>query len=126
MGDYESTMDHDSAKSPGGKLIGDEMSKNPEKAKAVSPVTYVSKDDPPHLIVHGDKDPLVPVQQSEKLDHLFDQLGVPSVLIKVKGGGHGQGFNPVILGAKMKAFLAGVFEGKSSGLVDGEVPAVSR
>ena len=121
MGDYDSTMDHNGPESPESKLIGGELRKNPDKAKNASPITYVSKDDPPHLIVHGDKDPLVPVQQSEKLDALFDKTGVKSTFIKVLGGGHGNGFDEVVLGAKIRSFLATVFEGAASELKDGEI-----
>ena len=35
-----------------------------EKLKEVSPITHVSPDDPPVLIMHGDKDTLVPIQQA--------------------------------------------------------------
>src|SRR5262249_28495767 len=35
--------------------------------KQISPITHVSKNAPPTLIVHGDADPLVPLQQSEKM-----------------------------------------------------------
>ena len=54
-----------------------------------SPVTWVSSDDPPFLILHGDKDPVVPLSQSQSLyDHL-QAAGVPVDLVVVKNAGHG-------------------------------------
>ena len=124
MGDHDSTMNHISSDSPEGKLIGGDVKKNPAKAREVSPVTYVTKDDPPHLIVHGDKDPLVPLPQSEKLDKLFDEAGVSSTLITVVGGGHGNGFDSKVLGGKIRSFLETVFAGKEIALKDEKIPAL--
>ena len=50
----------DDEKSPEGLLIGAAPLARPDLAKAASPVTYVDKDDPPFLIIHGEKDELVP------------------------------------------------------------------
>ncbi|MEW5938212.1 MAG: alpha/beta hydrolase [Chloroflexota bacterium] len=55
----------------------------------VSPVTYVSSDDPPFFIIHGERDWMVPVEQSIRLDALLDAAGVPSQLLIVKNAGHG-------------------------------------
>ncbi len=57
--------------------------------KNASPVTWISKDDPPFLILHGEKDKLVPLSQSQELyDHLT-AAGVPAKLVVVKNAGHG-------------------------------------
>jgi acetyl esterase/lipase len=47
------------------KLIGGRVLDNPEKAKEVSATSYVSKGDAPTLIIHGDKDPTVPIGQGK-------------------------------------------------------------
>lgn len=52
----------------------------------------MTKDDPPFLIVHGTKDPLVPHSQSKLLDDALGKVKVSSTLLTVDGGGHGQGF----------------------------------
>ncbi|MCH7987990.1 MAG: alpha/beta hydrolase [Planctomycetes bacterium] len=57
--------------------------------KDISPVYHVSKDDPPTLIIHGDADQLVPIQQAELIISRFKDAGVPSELIVKKGAGHG-------------------------------------
>ena len=54
-----------------------------------SPVTYVSPDDPPFLIIHGNKDAVVPFNQSEILYERLIAAGVPVTLVVVKNGGHG-------------------------------------
>src|SRR5581483_402137 len=47
-------IDHDSPNSPESKLVGGPIQENKEKAAKANPITYVSKDDPPFLILHGD------------------------------------------------------------------------
>lgn len=58
-------------------------------AKFASPVTYLTKDMPPTLITHGDKDTLVPIQQSELVMKQLESLKVPHKLIVKPGAGHG-------------------------------------
>ncbi len=60
----------------------------PAELRAASPVTYVSKEDPPFLIIHGDTDPIVPLAQSEELAGALESVAVPVSLVVVKGGGH--------------------------------------
>lgn len=69
------------------------------KAMAASPIQYVSKDDPPFLIIHGDQDTTVPVSQSQSLAAALKAAGVEATLEIAKGRGHGQAgpsFQPVI------------------------------
>jgi acetyl esterase/lipase len=54
-----------------------------------SPLTYVSSDDPPVLLIHGDKDQLVPIQQSELIAAKLKEMGVQCKLIVMEGQGHG-------------------------------------
>ena len=56
--------------------------------KTISPIYFVSKDDPPLLLIHGDRDATVPVQQSKVLKEKYDEVGVPVQLIVHNGGGH--------------------------------------
>jgi len=55
----------------------------------VSPVTYISSDDPPFLIVHGERDWMVPPEQAVRLHTMLEAAGVPSQLLLVKNAGHG-------------------------------------
>lgn len=54
-----------------------------------SPVTYISKDDPPFLILQGEKDTLVPPSQSQEFYDRLKAAGVPATLVMVKNAGHG-------------------------------------
>jgi len=56
---------------------------------AASPISYVTSDDPPFLIIHGDKDGVVPLAQAETLHNTLTEAGVPSMLVIVQGGDHG-------------------------------------
>jgi acetyl esterase/lipase len=66
---------------------------DPEKVKAilreVSPITHVSKDSAPALIIHGDEDKLVPIQQAEVLVARLKKVGVPADLVVKPGKAHG-------------------------------------
>jgi acetyl esterase/lipase len=84
-----STMKHDDVKSPESTLIGGAIQDNKEKTTLANPITYVNKTNPPFLIFHGDKDPLVPHCQSEKLYEKMQKQGVKSELVIIKDGGHG-------------------------------------
>ena len=54
-----------------------------------SPITYVTPDDPPLLLIHGDADPAVPFQQSELMLAALEEQGVETRLIRIPGGRHG-------------------------------------
>ncbi len=58
-------------------------------AKRVSPMTYVRKDLPPVLAIHGDQDDVVPYQQSVRLQAALKQAGAKGEVITVPGGKHG-------------------------------------
>jgi len=54
-----------------------------------NPITYVSKESPPFLIMHGDKDQLVPLGQSQLLEAALKKAGADVTLFVVEGAGHG-------------------------------------
>ncbi len=89
MSAFPSDMNHDAADSPESKLIGGPVQEMPDEVRQADPITYVSEDDPPFLIVHGDQDPLVPLNQSELLVAALEKANVPVTLYIVKEGGHG-------------------------------------
>jgi acetyl esterase/lipase len=53
-----------------------------------SPITHVTSDAPPFLLVHGVDDFLVPITQSEGLAGALREAGVPVQLVRVEGAGH--------------------------------------
>jgi acetyl esterase/lipase len=60
-----------------------------EIGKEISPVYHVTADDPPTLIIHGDADELVPIQQAERIVERLEEAGVPNQLVVKDGAGHG-------------------------------------
>ena len=54
-----------------------------------SPVTYITPDDPPFIILQGDKDTTVPPEQSQILYNRLTAGGVAATLVVVKNAGHG-------------------------------------
>ena len=91
MNDFPSKIDHDSGNSPESLFIGGSIQQNPKKVQRANPATYASSGDPPFLHLHGDKDQLVPWNQSEILHEALKSAGVETTLYKVVGGGHGFG-----------------------------------
>jgi acetyl esterase/lipase len=75
-------------KDPYSSLIGTKLDDKP-KADAVSPVHYVTQDNPPIVILHGTHDTLVPYAQSEEFAAVLKEKGVPVWLQKLLGAGHG-------------------------------------
>ena len=60
-----------------------------EIGRQISPITHVSPDDPPTLIIHGDRDFLVPIQQAEIIVNKLKAAGVEAKLVVKKGEAHG-------------------------------------
>ncbi|MCB9874582.1 MAG: alpha/beta hydrolase fold domain-containing protein [Planctomycetaceae bacterium] len=87
---------HDAPGSPEALVIGGPIQENKEKVAKANPVTYVTADDPPFLIVHGDNDPLVPLHQSQLLFEALRHVKVDVKLHVVEGGSHGFGRAPEV------------------------------
>lgn len=98
---------HAALDSPESELVGGPLLENDLVAARANPVTHVTRDDAPFLIVHGDRDPLVPLHQSQLLESALRKANVPVTLYVVAGAGHGQGFeqDPRIV-PMVKEFLA--------------------
>jgi acetyl esterase/lipase len=62
---------------------------DPNDVNDVSPLLHVTGDDPPALMIHGDKDFLVPLWHSEKMCEALKAKGVESELLVIEGAGHG-------------------------------------
>ena len=57
--------------------------------KEISPINFITPELPPTLIVHGDADKLVPIQQAERFVQRATELGARAKLITKSGAGHG-------------------------------------
>ena len=71
------------------QLLGGDPQTNKEKALKASPMTYVSKDAAPFLIMHGDEDQTVPIAQSETFAAALKKAGADATFVVIKGGKHG-------------------------------------
>jgi acetyl esterase/lipase len=91
MIDQPSTIKREGADCPEALLIGGALRQNKDEAAKANPITYVDKNDPPFLIMHGDKDMTVPINQSELLNEALKKAGVDVTYHVVKGAGHGFG-----------------------------------
>jgi len=97
---------NDDPKSPESLLIGAAPLARPDLAKAASPVTYVDKDDPPFLIIQGEKDEQVSPKQSRLLSAWLNLAGVQNELIIVKDAPHyGSMFDVEEIRSKVIDFL---------------------
>ena len=60
------------------------------KAKRdVSPISFASKDDPPVMQVHGDKDVVVPLKHARNMNKRLKSVGVKTELVVIEGANHG-------------------------------------
>ena len=84
----EKPMMHSAPQSPESRLLGCNIGDCREKVKAANPITYITKDDPPFLILHGTGDCLVASSQSRLLQDALKASGVPSKLHLLPGLAH--------------------------------------
>lgn len=70
------------------KVIADE-NRIRDIGREISPINHVTKDSAPALLIHGDADKLVPLQQSQIMVDALTKAGVPAKLIVRPGAGHG-------------------------------------
>jgi acetyl esterase/lipase len=73
----------------GAYLLITEETKRTEIGRTISPIYQVTKDTPPTLIIHGDADKLVPIQQAETFLARMKELGATGELVLRKDAGHG-------------------------------------
>lgn len=83
-----SMIQHDSANSPESHLLGGPVQEKSGLAKTANPLTYIDKNDPPFLIMHGDNDQLVPLRQSIILAEALIDAGVEVTMKTIPGAGH--------------------------------------
>ncbi len=108
------TMKHDPPDSPESRLIGGPIQENKDKAARANPITYITPTTAPFLIVHGDQDPLVPLNQSELLFEALKKAGVSVRLHIIEGAGHGPGFGSQEIDEMVTAFFDYYLKGKTN------------
>ena len=111
--DKQTWVKVDKADSPLVLLVGGPLEEKKDLVAKANPITYVTKDDPPFLVVHGDKDNTVPIGQSELLVEALKKAGVEVTFEVVKDACHGFGpaqnerLNPIVT-AFFDKYLKGV------------------
>lgn len=82
-------IDHDSPFSPESLLIGCAIQTCPNKTELANPIRYASADDPPFLIMHGERDCLVGPSQSRRLRDALAAVGAKVSFKVIESAGHG-------------------------------------
>jgi acetyl esterase/lipase len=77
------------ASKPLSNLIGGPPEKHAQAYALASPITHVTKDDPPTLTLHGDVDQVVTPDQASLFDAAMKRAGAPHTLMMLEGQGHG-------------------------------------
>lgn len=90
--------------------LGGGADKKVELAKLASAAHHVTTDDPPMLVIHGDKDNTVLIDQSEKIVDVYRKNNLPIEFIVLKGAGHGgKRFHGEETREKILSFLKQIF-----------------
>jgi dipeptidyl aminopeptidase/acylaminoacyl peptidase len=71
------------------RLLGALPEENDALARLASPVFHVDASDPPLLLLHGDQDPQMPINQSHELQGAYERQGLETGFIVVHGAAHG-------------------------------------
>lgn len=98
-------------------LIGGRLEERPEGLKAISPVTFLDRTDPPVLTFHGTDDNLVLYRQAELLHAALKKAQIPETLFPMEGVGHGVGGDAEKRHATQNAFLQAYLTGAGMPLV---------
>lgn len=70
-------------------LLGGQPEEVPALARLASPVFHVDRRDPPLLLLHGDQDPQMPINQAHELCGAYQKAGAPVEFAVVHGAAHG-------------------------------------
>ena len=70
-------------------LLGGQPDAKPVLAKLASPIAHVDAQVPPLLLIHGDADPQMPIEQSRELDAAYRKAGRPVEFVVMPGSVHG-------------------------------------
>lgn len=88
IGEEEGFESHKLPESVVSQLLGNRISEHHDLAQAANPLSYITEDAPPFLILHGDQDKVVPQSQSELLYNALRERGNEAQLHIIEGAGH--------------------------------------
>lgn len=104
-------------------LLGGTYEEKHTEALAASPVTYVTKDDPPFITFHGTADQRVAYLHAETIHAALQKAGVPSLLIPITGGAHSSVNNPEVI-TRAKLFIGKTLLGADATIDTTPIPAL--
>ncbi|MDI1315306.1 alpha/beta hydrolase [Prosthecobacter sp.] len=104
-------------------LLGGNYVEKHAEAVAASPVTYVTKDDPPFITFQGTADQRVAYIHAEAIHAALQKASVPSLLIPITGGGHGSVGHPEVI-ARAKLFVGKTLLGSDVTIDTTPIPAL--
>lgn len=85
-------------------LLGGTSEERPKEAVAASPVSHVTRDDPPFVTFHGTQDKRVAYLHAEGIHAALTKAGVPTLLVPIMDGGHSSVSHPEVM-KRSKAFF---------------------
>ncbi|MBT5053631.1 MAG: alpha/beta hydrolase [Gammaproteobacteria bacterium] len=104
--DFDGLLDYYAEDSPVTQLLGESITSAPEKSNLASPLRRFTGACPPTLFLHGEADPIVPVEQSVILHETLLAAGVDSDLMRLAGYTHGDHrFNRGAPAERINAYL---------------------
>jgi acetyl esterase/lipase len=110
MNDVSGAMDHDAADSPESQLIGAPIQERPDLVARANPIAYIGPGTPPTLIVHGDHDWTVTLNQSQFLYRALRVARAETTFHIVEGAGHGFQGATAAQRAEIDAFVDAFFD----------------
>lgn len=112
LSDFPSEIDRNASDCPEALFIGGSLQENKETVAKANPITYITKEAAPFLIMHAEDDPIVPFNQSELLFEALQKAGVEVTFEVVEGGRHAgkKFYTPDVL-KKLEDFFKKYLEG---------------
>ena len=104
-------------------LLGGNYEEKHAEAVAASPLTYVSKDDPPFITFHGTKDQRVAFLHAETIHAALQKASVPSLLVPITDGGHGSVNHPDVI-KRSHDFVGKILRGMATEIDTTPIPAL--
>jgi len=104
-------------------LLGGNYEEKHAEAVAASPLTYVSKDDPPFITFHGTKDQRVAFLHAEAIHAALQKANVPSLLVPITDGGHGSVGHPEVM-KRSHDFVGKILRGIATEIDTTPIPAL--
>jgi len=106
-------------------LLGGNYEEKHAEAVAASPLTYVSKDDPPFITFHGTKDQRVAFLHAETIHAALQKASVPSLLVPITDGGHGSVNHPEVI-KRSHDFVGKILSGMATEIDVTAIPALTE